>query len=60
MIVISVVIVANIFLVIIRYDISSAVVVIIVIGRIMVEIIVMVMNIIMGDHCPCCLACIVR
>ena len=59
-IVTSVVIVSTIFVVIIIYGIGYAVVVIIVIGRIMVEIIVMVMNIIMGDHCPCCLACIVR
>ena len=60
MIVISVVIVSTIFFVIIRYDIGSAVVVIIFIGRMMVDIIVMLMTIPVGDHRPCCLACLVR
>ena len=56
MIVISVIIVATIFLVIIRYDIGSAVVVIIVIGRMTVDIMVMVMTIFMGDHLPYCMS----
>ena len=60
MIVILVVIVATIFLFIIRYDIGYAVVVIIVIGYMMVEIMIMVMTIFMGYHSPCCLACLGR
>ena len=52
-IVISFVIVTTIFLVIIRYDIVSTVVLIIVIWRMMVEIMVMVMTIIAGDHHHC-------
>ena len=60
MIVISVIIVATIFLIVIRYDIGSAVVVIIAIGRMMLEIMVVVMTIVMGDHSTCCMACLVR
>ena len=60
MIILSVVIVATIFLVIIRYDIGSAVVVIIIIGRMMVDIMVMVMYIVVGDHCTCFMICLGR
>ena len=59
-IIILVIFVATIFLVIIRYDIVSSVVVIILIGITMVEIMVMVMNIFLGDHRPCCLTCLGR
>ena len=59
-IIISVAIVSTIFLVIIRYDIGYALVFFIVIGHTMVEIMVMVMNIFMGDHRPCCLSCLGR
>ena len=53
---ILVIIVATIFLVIIRYDIGSAIVIIIFIGRMLVEIMFIVMNIVVGDHRPCFLA----
>ena len=59
-IVISVVIVATIFLVITRYDIGSAVVIIILIGNMMLDIMVMVITIVVGDHRPCCLTCLGR
>ena len=60
MIVISVVIVPTIFLFIIRYNIGSAVVVIIIIGRMMVDIMVTVMYIVVGDHCTCFMICLGR
>ena len=59
-IVILVVIVATILLVIIRYDIGSTIVVIIVIGSMKLEIMVVVMNIVVGYHCPCCMSYIGR
>ena len=52
-IIISVVIVSTILLVIIRYEIGSAIFVIIFIMRMMVDIMVMVMTIVVGDHLPC-------
>ena len=55
-IVVSVDIVATIFIVIIRYDIVSTVFVIIVIGGIMVEITVMLIIIVVGYPFPCYLA----
>ena len=59
-IIIPVVNVDTIFLVILRYDIGSAVVVIIIIGRMMSEIMVMLITIIVKYHCPCFLACLGR
>ena len=56
MILILVVIVATILLVIVIYEISSTVVAINAIGRMMVEIMVMVMTIVLGGHSFCCLA----
>ena len=54
-IIILVIIVGTIFLAIIRYDIGSAVVILIVIGRMMAEIMVMEMTIVVGYYCSCCL-----
>ena len=59
-IIISVVIVSTILLVIIRYDIGSAIFVIIFIMHMMIDIMVMVMTIVVGGHRPCCLACLGR
>ena len=50
MIIISVVIFATIFLAIIRFDIGSAVVIIVIIGRMMVDTMAMAMTIVVGDH----------
>ena len=58
MIIISVIIIATILLVLIIYDIGSAIVAIIVIVRLMVDIIVMLITIFVGYHCPCCLLCL--
>ena len=60
MIVILVIIISTISLFIIRYDIGYAVVAIIVIGRMMVDIMVIVMVITMGDHFPSCISCLGR
>ena len=60
MIVVSVVIVATIFLVIIRYNIVSSVLFIIAIGRMMVDIMVIVMTIVVRGNHPCCMACLGR
>ena len=55
-IVILVVIFATILFVIIRYDISSADVLIIVIGHMIVDIMFMLMKLVVEDYRPCCMA----